>query len=121
MTNDSRLFLSFLVVGVVIGALWGLTNHIVYWAKHRATKHILRFIFDLFTPITTTLFIITISNNYNFGQIRWFFVVGTLIGFIFERKTIGKMFAKLNTKLYNNIQEKKTRFLSTKLGRKLTK
>lgn len=121
MTKDPLFFLWFLLIGLGIGVIWGLTNHIVYWAKYRTTKYILRFVFDVTTPIIATISIITIANIYNFGQIRWFFIVGTLLGLAIERKTIGKMFAKLNAKLYNNVEKTKAKFLSTKLGRRLTK
>lgn len=121
MTNDLRLFLLFLVVGAVVGVLWGLSNHIVYWVKHRTTKKVLRFVFDVSIPIFTTIVVIAIANIHNFGQIRWFFILSLLLGMVFERKTIGKMFAKLNIKLYNSASKTKTKFLSTKLGSKLTK
>lgn len=121
MTSDPLLFVWFVLIGLGLGAIWGLTNHIVYWAKHNTTKYILRFVFDIITPILATFIIIVVSNIYNFGQIRWFFIVGTLIGLAIERKTIGKMFAKLNVKLYNSVEKTKAKFLSTKLGRRITK
>lgn len=121
MTTDLRLFGVFLLAGIVWGALWGFSNHFVYWLKHRYIKIVFRFLFDFTLPVLACLYLIYVTNTRNFGQIRWFFVFAMLCGLLLERKTIGKLFALLNTKLYNITIKTKTKFLSTKLGKRLSK
>lgn len=121
MTTDTHLFLLCLLFGVIMGAIWGVLNHIVAWLRFDISKKIIRVIFDIAFPIIVTLGLIAIANIYNLGQIRWFFVLATLLGFAIERKSVGKLFAHLNTKLYNMTEKLRTKFLSSKLGKRLTK
>lgn len=121
MTHDTYLFVSFLALGALNGALWGACNHIIYWAKYKISKKILRVVFDITLPLVATFTIIVVANNYNLGQIRWFFVLGMAIGFAIERKTVGKLFVNLNAKLYNMYAKTKIWFFNTNLGKRLGK
>lgn len=121
MTSDLGLFGIFLLIGFAWGALWGFSNHFVYWLKHHFSKVVFRFLFDFILPVLACLCLIYFTNTRNFGQIRWFFVFAMLIGLLLERKTIGKLFALLNAKLYNITIKTKTKFLATKLGKRLSK
>lgn len=118
MTNEYLLFFIFLLLGLVIGATIGLFNHIIVLFKN---SKVIRFILDLILPLLSGFAFLYLSNKYNMGEIRWFFVLAVVIGIYIERKTIGKLFAHIFSKVYNKCIEGNKKFLSTKLGKWLSK
>ena len=118
MANEYSLFLIFLLLGIVIGIAIGLFNHIVLFFKN---NKIVRFILDLILPILSGFVFLYLANKYNMGEIRWFLLLAVIIGIYFERKTLGKLFALIISKLYNKYVEGRKKFFSTKLGRWLSK
>lgn len=118
MTSEYLLFLIFLSLGILIGAEIGFCNHIVLFLKNNIC---LRFVLDLILPVFSGFLFLNLVIKYNMGEIRWFLVVAVVCGIYVERKTIGKLFAHITSKVYNKYVEKKKKFFSTKLGKWLSK
>lgn len=118
MANENFLFFIFLLLGIAIGASIGLFNHIVLFFKN---NKFLRFVLDLSLPIISGFAFLYLTNKYNMGEIRWFLVLAVIVGIYFERKTIGKLFALMTTKLYNKYVEGRKKFFSSKFGKWLSK
>lgn len=118
MTSEYLLFLIFFLLGIVVGVIIGLFNHIVMFLKN---NRVIRFILDFILPILSGFAFLYLANKYNMGEIRWFFVLAVVIGIYFERKTIGKLFAHIFSKVYNKCIEGNKKFLLTKLGKWLSK
>ena len=118
MTSEYFLFLIFLALGISIGISIGFCNHIVLFLKN---NKVVRFVLDLLLPIISGFAFLYLANKYNMGEIRWFFLLAIAIGIFIERKTIGKLFALIFSKVYNKYVDKKKKFFSTKLGKWLSK
>lgn len=111
-----QLLLIFAICGIVIGIIIGLLNlFLIICKNNKAIKTIL----DTFVILLTTIVFIFITNTFNLGQIRAYLAITFLLGIFLERKTIGKLFAKLYLRLYNLIKEKWRIFSNTKFGRML--
>lgn len=118
MTSEYILFAVFLLLGFVVGASIGISNHIVLFLSK---NKVVRFALDLILPIVSGFAFLYLANIYNMGEIRWFFVLAVILGLYIERKTIGKLFAIIFSKLYTKSRERCKIFLSTKFGRWLSK
>lgn len=106
-----------LLIGIIIGVLYGLINIITTLKRNI----ILQIISDLFFTIFTSFVFIICINFINLGEFRAFLLIGYLAGIIIERITLGKIFAKGYKLMYTNIVKLLKRFAKTKLGRTILK
>ena len=103
--------------GAVIGVIYGILN-IPNFIKQRIwTQIIADLIFSTVAFITFLLLI----NFINLGEIRAFLVIGYIFGFIIERITLGKLFAKGYKNVYNYIVKILQHIKKSKFGRFITK
>ena len=88
----------FFLLGVLIGILYDILQFITLCTKNNIVVQII--------TDTTFTFISGISlfyaiNHILLGMFRLYIVIIFILGLYIERKTIGKIFAKLNFILYN--------------------
>ncbi|MBE5736083.1 MAG: hypothetical protein E7356_01815 [Clostridiales bacterium] len=99
--------------GVTIGISYGLLNLIPYLKNSK----IYQIIADLIISVGSTLVFLLLINVINMGEFRIFLLVGYILGFVLERITLGKLFAKGFQKVYNWIVNKTKKFAISRLGR----
>ena len=110
-------FLIILLVGLVIGAIYGLLNLPMIIKKHR----ILQIISDLLFSLIAYFTFLILINIINMGEFRLFLLIGYILGFVIERITIGKLFAKGFKKVYNMLKLLIKKFAVSKFGRAILK
>ncbi len=116
--NNFVLFLVCLAIGVGLGATYGVLNFVKMIFKNNIIiSNILNFVFGVGCGIVALLATI----NLNFGQFRWFIVLGFVLGVIIERKTLGKLFAKIFLWLYNKFSKWISALKNTKVVKKILK
>lgn len=118
MTVEYLNFLWFLLFGIGIGVFYSLLSGIVFIFKKNIVVQIIS---DLFFCASFGLGFLYLINKINSGEIRWFLVLGTLFGIFLHLKTLGKLFAKAGTLLYNHFVKLIDKFKSTKVGKVLYK
>lgn len=99
--------------GFVLGIFYGIIN------IHTSIKR------TIFLQIITDILFITIStlsftyllNIISLGEMRLFLILGTIIGFLIERITLGKLFAKNYKNMYNFIIKILKSLYNSKFGR----
>lgn len=106
-------FSIFLVFGLLLGVFYEIINTTNYIKKYLIIQIIIDTIFSLASIIT----IMYLLNKFNKGQIRIFLIISYTIGFIIERITLGKLFAKGYKKLYNLVIRWNKALKQSKLGR----
>ena len=111
---QAKLFLMFLLFGAILGAIWGLLNFAKLTFKNNVViKHILDVPYAALFVLG--FFAMLIQNNY--GEFRLYLLAAWCFGTYLERKTIGKLFAKVYFWLYNKLRNaclklKQTKFFS---------
>lgn len=109
-----KIVLIFILLGLLLGAISGLLKCVLIVLKNnRIAVIITDFIFCL---IAGAMFIYA-SSIYNFGIIRWYLCAFFALGYIIERKTIGKLFAKLFLILYNWLSKRLNLLKSSRVGK----
>jgi hypothetical protein len=88
--------------------------------KHKKNI-IIQIIIDIIFSILTTIVFIYFSNKLNQGEIRSFLTLGYCLGFLLEKISLGKLFAKGYKKLYNLVNKISKKFKKSKLGRIILK
>lgn len=110
-------FFIMICLGGIIGIFYGIINTSTQIKK----KIILQVFNDLiFSIVTCATFIISI-NTINLGQFRLFLTLGYFLGFIIERITLGKLFAKGYKFVYNKTVKLLKKFANSKLGKVILK
>lgn len=104
-------------IGLILGVFYGILNMLLSIKKNI----ILQIIIDIIFSITALSTLILSINIINMGEFRFFLFAGYLIGFILERITIGKLFAKGFKKVYNCLVNILNKFAKSKLGRIILK
>lgn len=107
-----KSFCIMLFLGLLLGLIYGILN-ITNSIKEQL---IFRIISDLLFSISYTLIFIIAINKVNLGQIRLYLIVGYIIGFVIERITLGKLFAKGYKNVYNLLIKGFNKFKQTKFG-----
>jgi len=102
-----------IIFGFLLGIIYGILN-IFNSIKPRLFLQILTDI--IFSILASILFIILV-NKINMGEIRLFLITGYIIGFILERISLGKLFAKGYKTVYNHIVKLLKKFYISKIGR----
>ena len=106
-----------IIFGFLLGIIYGILN-IFNSIKPRLFLQILTDI--IFSILASILFIILV-NKINMGEIRLFLITGYIIGFILERISLGKLFAKLLKNMYTFIIRCIKSFSKSKFGRMIFK
>ena len=99
--------------GILLGIFYGIINI----PNHIKERLFLRIINDLAFSIVFFGVLFLLIEYINLGKIRIYLVVGYILGFIVERITLGKLFAKGYKKLYNLCINVLKKFYCSKLGR----
>ena len=102
-----------LIFGIILGIIYGILNISNFIKK----RFITQLITDLIFSIIGIIVFIIVVNRINLGEIRTYLCVGYLLGFIIERISIGKLFAKGYKNVYNSIVKSIKRFGESKIGR----
>ncbi len=110
-------FLIMLVIGVILGMLYGILN-IVF--KFKKITYLQIIVDTAFTLVFFTTLIIAV-NIINLGQYRTFLLVGYILGFILERISLGKLFAKFYKFVYTYIVSLFSKLAKTNIGRFILK
>lgn len=112
------LFLLSLLLGIVLGVVYGAVGILkIIFKNNIVVSNILDFIFAILSGVAVIFFVV----NFNFGVFRWFIVVGVLIGILLERKTLGKIFAKIFLLMYNKFSKCIIALKNTKVVKKILK
>ena len=110
-------FTIMLGIGFVLGIFYGLLNCSTIIKAHL----VIQIIIDLIFSFISFSCLIIMINIINMGEFRLFLILGYIIGFILERITLGKIFAKGFKKLYTNIVIITKKFANSRIGRFLLK
>lgn len=113
-----RVFFICVLVGVILGAIYGLINIVkAVFRNNFITNNIIDFLYSILFCLVSLYTLI----QFNFGQVRLYLIVAFIFGFYLERKTLGKVFAKLEHWLYNKLGKLKIYLSKTKIYKKITK
>lgn len=113
-----KLFFVFFVLGVLFGAIWGILGFVKLILNNKwFFSHPLESAFAAFCVLG---FFVT-QINFNFGEFRFFLLVACILGFFIERKTLGKLFAKIYCWIYNKLKVGLKKLRQTKLIKKVLK
>ena len=88
----------FFLLGLLVGAIYGIIRFITFIFKNHIIAIILG---DLIFSLSTGAILLSATNKYFFGEIRLYLIAFFALGMYLERKTLGKLFAKLDLMLYN--------------------
>lgn len=93
MSGQTILFLEFIVCGMTLGVLFDLFRII-----RKITRHgvILTAFEDIIYCVISIFIFILFAIKYNYGTVRWFMLVGCVIGAIIYFNTIGKLLLKVS-------------------------
>ena len=109
-----KIALIFFSLGIACGAIYGLCKFIVSIFKN---KLLIQVIFDLIFSLSSGMLFIASVNKYFYGLIRAYICVIFMLGLYLERKTLGKLFAKLYLILYNGARKALSCFKNTRFGK----
>lgn len=107
------LALIFLGIGIGIGVVIGTMKLLSILCNNNA---FVKGILDCLACIVTTITYLYLVNAVNWGEHRLFIILAYIVGIFIERKTLGKLFAKLYYKLYTIIAIRINKLSKTKLG-----
>jgi len=106
----SLIFVSFgIMSGLIIGIIYAI-NILT------GNKKVLIILTDSIKIIAITIVYLIIINLFNYGEHRIYLIISYLCGIFVERKTLGKLFAKVYYKLYNLIIAKLEVLSKSKIG-----
>ena len=108
-----KLEFSFLILGVIIGVIYEMLQQVLK-VKH---KYITTIITDTLFYFMSGIIFINLCNKLNYGIFRIYLLILLIAGFVIERKTIGKLFAKLFFMIYNLLTRWVKIFKNTALGK----
>ncbi len=115
---QAKLFFIFLAFGILLGVIWGILNFIKLLLKNNIV--VSQILEAHFAVVNVFGFFIALIN-FNFGEFRFYLLVAYVVGFILERKTLGKLFAKVYYWLYNKLKSGAIRLKKTKLVKRVLK
>ena len=103
--------------GAILGAFYGIIK-----IPNKIKRNIFFQIFsDLIFSLTACALLIILVNIINLGEYRAFLIAGYTLGFIVERITLGKLFAKGYLNVYNKLSKNLKKFTNSKLGKVIFK
>lgn len=99
--------------GFFVGILYSLIN-----IPTRIKKNLLlQIIIDILFSILCSFIFLILINIINQGELRFFLLIGYVLGFIIERITLGKLFAKGYQNMYNLIVKVIKKLYHSRIGR----
>ena len=99
-------------IGIILGIFYGILNII-----NNIKEYVfIRILCDIIFTVTATITFILLVQKINFGSVRGYLLVGYILGFIVERISIGKLFAKGYKKVYNFVIKSSKKFYHSKIG-----
>ena len=113
-----QIILIYCFAGLICGAIIGTTKHITHSLKNNI---IIQAILDTILTIVIWLIFSRLNHHFFYGGGRLYLAVFFALGIWIERKTFGKLFAKLFLILYNGVIKGFIWFKSTTLGKFITK
>ena len=99
--TQTKLFVTFALYGILFGIALDVCFLIRLYTKD---NYIIRFICDLVTSISAGATLTYLFSIYTYGILRVYLLIAFTLGAMLHQKTIGKIFAKLNKKLYNGFK-----------------
>lgn len=112
------MFLKFLAIGMLPAILVGFVCFFSQFVKYKKAYFI---VCDIFICLLFTGVFLLFINILNFGEFRAYLLLAYTLGFIIERKTLGKLFAKLHGLLYNGYKKQIASFKKTRMAKFLFK
>lgn len=103
--------------GILAGIIYSLFHPNIAIFKNK----IFIIVSDTITTIISGTLLILATNIVNFGIYRLYLIISFMIGYYIERKTIGKMFAKINCFVYNLLSKVISFVCKTKIYKLITK
>ncbi len=88
----------FFLIGIVSGCIYGALKFVVFVLKNNIIAQI---ICDLIFSFSVGALFLSCVQKYFFGELRLYICLIFAFGIYFQRKTLGKLFAKLEFMLYN--------------------
>ena len=107
-----------MLVGVGLGITYGVLGFIKIIVKH---NYIVTNIINLIYSLGCGMVVLLVTINLNFGEFRAFVICGVVLGIIIERKTLGKIFAKIFLLMYNKFSKCIIALKNTKVVKKILK
>lgn len=89
-----KILLISLIIGICFELIFEI-NHQLFSIASKKNKKIVSIIFDTLFVFEFTIFTHAYMLAFSFGKIRFFIILGELIGFIIGYITIGRLFRKL--------------------------
>ena len=99
--TEAKCFFVLLLAGVVCGAIWGLKNGLTSIIKNAIWRNVL----DFLTTVCCALVFFGMCVYCNLGEIRFYLAFSFVVGFSLERLTLGNLFAKSATFIYNKLNK----------------
>jgi len=109
-----KIALIYLLLGLLAGAVYGILKHIVYILKNHLIAQIIA---DIIFVVVSAFIFGKVTHYYFYGELRLHLVAIFAFGMIFERKTLGKLFAKLFIMLYNWVSKLISKFKLSRFGK----
>ena len=109
-----KIALIFLILGIISGAIYGLSRFIATMLNKNI---IVQIILDFLSSICIGAIFILSNIHYFYGEIRAYICALFALGIYLERKTLGKLFAKLYLMLYNWTIIRAKNLKKSKLGK----
>jgi len=108
----------YFLVGFVLGTIYEILKFIVHIFKHHISIQIIT---DFLFTIIFGASVIILNHCFFLGEFRLHLLIFCFLGFYIERKTVGKIFAKLFLLLYNKVSKVLNKFKSTPFGKIISK
>lgn len=106
-------FLIVFLIGIIVGIIYGILSILPTTSKSIALK-IFNDLICTLLAFATFLFLVL---KINLGQFRLFLLIGYMLGIIFERLTLGKLFAKGYKCVYNKLIILAKKIAKSKFGK----
>lgn len=109
-----KVAFAFFLIGIISGCIYGALKFVVFVLKNNI---ILQIISDLIFSILVGTLFLNYIQKYFYGELRLYICLIFAFGMYFQRKTLGKLFAKLELMLYNVGVRTTKRIKTTHFGR----
>lgn len=96
--SQPLIFVTTFAIGFASGLLVDVRNYIHFLCNK---NKIVGIILDIIVSILCSLILLLCILSFNFGQLRFYFVVSFVCGLLFERFSLGLIIAKIALWCYN--------------------
>ena len=100
--NQAYLFICFALVGIIIGIVFDLFRIL---RKTFKTKDLITYIEDIFFWIITGIIIIYSMYKFSDGELRFFMIIGIIIGTILYLVTVSEYVIKISVFIINILKK----------------